>query len=88
MVTNTDVGKAIKVTRIEKDIQGKELGVLSQLSGAFISQVEKGKRVPSFDKFLKLCIALDVNPSYIMLKAEGYAEQRKENASPLVDSNS
>ncbi len=44
----------------------RELARRAQLTEGFLSQLERGKRLPSFDTIIKLSEVLGVNPSTLL----------------------
>lgn len=57
--------KTLKELRLDRLITQTELAKLSNLSRAYISQIEKGQQKPSELTIRKLAKALDVKPEEI-----------------------
>ena len=49
-----EVGKVIKIKRIEKDLKGKELASKVDITEQYMSNIEHGKRNPSLKLLKKL----------------------------------
>lgn len=63
-------GKKIADIRIEKGLSQQELADLSKLQVAYVGRVELGKYSIGLDNFNKICKALDVKMSDILLAIE------------------
>ncbi|MGA2120931.1 MAG: helix-turn-helix transcriptional regulator [Methanoregula sp.] len=56
-------GKILQEQRKAKKISQDKLAKLTGLDRTFISLVENGKRSPTFTTILKICVALEIEPS-------------------------
>lgn len=56
------LGEAIKQSKIPQ----KQLGEMLGISQSCIAHYIKGDILPSLERFVDLCTALDVDPSYIL----------------------
>lgn len=56
-------GKILQEERKAKNISQEKLAKLTGLDRTFISLIENGKRNPTFATILKICSALEINPS-------------------------
>jgi transcriptional regulator with XRE-family HTH domain len=56
-------GKILQEERKAKKISQEKLAKLTGLDRTFISLIENGKRSPSFTTILKICLALEIEPS-------------------------
>jgi transcriptional regulator with XRE-family HTH domain len=56
-------GKILQEERKAKKISQEKLAKLTGLDRTFISLIENGKRSPTFSTILKICSALDLEPS-------------------------
>ena len=56
-------GKILQDERKAKKISQEKLAKLTGLDRTFISLIENGKRSPSFSTILKICAALEIDPS-------------------------
>lgn len=60
------IGGKIKTLRKQKGISQKSLAEQADISYSFMSDIEKGKSNPSFDKLQRICSVLNVDYSYIL----------------------
>ena len=58
-------GKILQDERKAKKISQEKLAALTGLDRTAISLIENGKRSPTFSTILKICSALEVDPSEI-----------------------
>jgi transcriptional regulator with XRE-family HTH domain len=56
-------GKILQDERKAKKLSQEKLAKLTGLDRTFISLVENGKRSPTFSTILKICLALEIDPS-------------------------
>lgn len=56
-------GKILQEERKTKKISQEKLAKLTGLDRTFISLIENGKRSPTFTTILKICSALEIEPS-------------------------
>jgi len=56
-------GKILQEERKAKKISQEKLAKLTGLDRTFISLIENGKRNPTFTTILKICSALEIEPS-------------------------
>jgi transcriptional regulator with XRE-family HTH domain len=56
-------GKILQEERKAKKISQEKLAKISGLDRTFISLIENGKRNPTFTTILKICSALEIEPS-------------------------
>ena len=56
-------GKLLQEQRKAKNISQEKLAKLADLDRTFISLIENGKRNPTFTTILKICSALEIEPS-------------------------
>lgn len=56
-------GRILQEERKAKKISQEKLAKLAGLDRTFISLVENGKRSPTFSTILKICSALEIDPS-------------------------
>ena len=57
------LGKILQDERKAKKISQEKLAKLTGLDRTFISLIENGKRNPTFTTILKICSALEIEPS-------------------------
>lgn len=60
-------GKILQEERKAKKISQEKLAKLTGLDRTFISLIENVKRSPTFSTILKICSALEINPSELFL---------------------
>lgn len=58
----------LKKCRMEKKLSIRELAALSNISKSTIQDVEQGVHLPSLKNYVKLCLALGINPFNNLLK--------------------
>lgn len=73
-----DLGSAIAKRREEKGLSQFRLGLLSQTTQSYISDLESGRRNPSFLILRRIADALECSLSSLLEEAEAYSKQRKE----------
>jgi transcriptional regulator with XRE-family HTH domain len=56
-------GKILQEERKAKNISQEKLAKITGLDRTFISLIENGKRSPTFSTILKICSALEMDPS-------------------------
>ena len=62
-----DIGNAIKLLRKRKDISQKELSNLCGISANALCSIESGGTFPSKSTIAKICNALKIPESYLLL---------------------
>lgn len=62
-----DIGNAIKSLRKRKDISQKELSNLCGISANALCSIESGGTFPSKSTITKICNALEIPESYLLL---------------------
>lgn len=60
------IGGKIKALRKQKGISQKSLAEQSNISYSFLSDIEKERSNPSFDKLQRICSVLNVDSSYFL----------------------
>lgn len=55
------LGRFIVNARAKKNISSRQLAISSEVSAAYMNDIEKGKRVPTFDVLKKIGSALELN---------------------------
>jgi transcriptional regulator with XRE-family HTH domain len=58
-------GKILQEERKTKNFSQEKLAKLTGLDRTFISLIENGKRNPTFTTILKICSALEIEPSQL-----------------------
>lgn len=64
------LGRAVRAIRDEKKISQVQLAEATGLAQAWISQIERGRRNPSWSNVLRLAEGLDVRLSELVERAE------------------
>ena len=80
-----NLGKAIKLCRVQKNIKQTELAELAKISVAYLSLLEQGKRDPSFSTIENIAIALDIPISIIIFLAADSNNELKDLSPELVE---
>lgn len=80
----TLVLKRLKQVRDEAKLSQLELSYKSGVSQNMITYIETGKRTPTLTTLLKLCNALNINPSVLFMEADKQKEQKKQKIIELV----
>lgn len=73
-----DLGTAIAKKRESKGISQFRLGLLCQTTQSYISDLESGRRNPSYLILLRVASALDCELSELLEAAESYSLKRQE----------
>jgi transcriptional regulator with XRE-family HTH domain len=69
-----NLGKAIKLCRVQKNLRQAELAAESGISVSYLSLLEKGKRDPNFSILQSIANALDIPASIIVFLGAEQAE--------------
>ena len=64
------VGRIIAYFRKQKGISQEVLSGLADIGRSHLSAIERGERKPTLETFYKICSALDVNMSTVILRLE------------------
>lgn len=64
------LGKAVEMARVERGMKRTELEEKTQLSYAYLSEIEKGRKYPSQAAIAKLAEALDLTSFELLSRAE------------------
>jgi DNA-binding NtrC family response regulator len=64
------LGRRIKLLRVERSWSLKELAAASGISVSQLSSIERGAHMPSMESLLALCTALEVKPSELLRSIE------------------
>lgn len=68
---NDMIGERLKQARLAAGITQKVVGLEVGVTASQISQIEKGKKFPSLDVFLKMADLFNVAPEYILGRDTG-----------------
>lgn len=74
----------LKAERERQKLSQLELSYRSDVSQNMIAYIESGKRVPSLSTVLKLCNALNINPSELFQDEDEKKNELKEKIVELV----
>lgn len=87
MTTTNEILKLIKSIRKNKKITTTELAQALSLSQSSYSRIELGQQELSLDGFLKICEALEIEPSYFFNSISQNKEiTTKQEALSLIES--
>jgi transcriptional regulator with XRE-family HTH domain len=64
------LGLAVKARRNELDLTQEQLSLRSQLHQRWVSNIETGKRNPSYASIRRLAAGLDITPAELIASAE------------------
>lgn len=67
---NTAVGKTLLSIRTQKGFSQERLAYKSDVDRAFISDIERGVKLPSLTVIFKLALVLEIKPSEIIAAVE------------------
>lgn len=71
-----NIGKAIKLCRTQKNLRQSELAASAQISVAYLSLIEQGKRDPNFSVLQSLSNSLNVPLSILVFLASDSSEMK------------
>lgn len=71
-----NIGKAIKLCRIQKNMRQSELAQASNISVAYLSLIEQGKRDPNFSVLQSISNSLNVPLSILVFLATDSNEMK------------
>lgn len=66
-----DLGRRVKDLRKKQHMTQEELAEKLDMSASFLGHIERGTRIASLETLVKLCIALDTDPSYLLAASTG-----------------
>ncbi|SDZ61240.1 Helix-turn-helix [Evansella caseinilytica] len=69
-VLNFSLGKIIRLRRVSKGMKQETLAELADIDVSYISEIETGKRNPTYNVLYHLARALDTYPSEISKEVE------------------
>ncbi len=64
------VGQVVASFRQEKGVSQEVLSGLADIGRSHLSAIERGQRKPTLETFYRICTALDVNMSTVIIKIE------------------
>lgn len=71
------VGKVISYYRAEKGLSQEVLSGLADIGRTHLSAIERGERKPTLETLYRICTALDVKMSTVMLRIEEEIDLQK-----------
>lgn len=83
-----NIGERIRARRKELGLSLRELGLLTEVSASFLSQVENNQVSPSLNSLQMIAKALQVPMFYFMSESQGSEIVRKDERPQLTFSNS
>lgn len=70
MLDSEAVGKAIAYYRNQKKMSQEVLSGLADIGRSHLSAIERGERKPTLETLYRLCVAMDIKMSTVVLKIE------------------
>ena len=61
-----ELGKRIRESRIQKGYTQQDLANLAEIGVVYLSEIERGIKMPSMNIFIKIIDALDVSADYVL----------------------
>jgi len=61
-----DLGRRVKDLRRKQNLTQEALAEKLNMSASFLGHIERGTRITSLETLVKLCIALDTDPNYLL----------------------
>jgi len=84
-ISVSNIGPTIREARKEKGLTLKTLAAMSNLSVAFISQVERGKTRPSLVSLLQICESLEIQMADVLNNVRKFELYRKAEEPEYID---
>ena len=66
-----DLGRRVKELRRKQNLTQEALAEKLDISTSFLGHIERGTRIASLETLVKLCIALDMDPNYLLAASTG-----------------
>lgn len=63
---DTNLGKQINKTRIDRSLTGEALSELCNINAVYLRQIEGGIKTPSLAVFINICNILRISPNYLL----------------------
>lgn len=76
MLDSITVGKAIAYFRNKKGLSQEVLSGLADIGRSHLSAIERGERKPTLETLYRLCVAMDIKMSDVMIKIEEELQQK------------
>ena len=61
-----DLGRRVNDLRKKQHMTQEELAERIDISASFLGHIERGTRIASLETLVKLCIALETDPNYLL----------------------
>ena len=71
-----DLGHRVKELRRKQNLTQEALAEKLDISASFLGHIERGTRIASLETLVKLCIALDTDPNYLLAASTGSLSRR------------
>ena len=71
-----DLGRRVKELRRKQNLTQEALAEKLDISASFLGHIERGTRIASLETLVKLCIALDTDPNYLLAASTGSLHRR------------
>ena len=78
MLSAITVGKVLQAFRSEKGLSQEVVSGFADIGRTHLSAIERGVRKPTLETFYRICEAMDVRPSIVMLRLEEETEKEKD----------
>lgn len=95
------LGNKIKESRLKKGVTQQELSRAADINEMYLSEIERGVKMPSMNVFTKLIVALDISADYVLRdvtpsgkefvydeltqKLDGLTPQQRKTAADILD---
>ena len=95
------LGNKIKEARALKGLTQQELSRVADINEMYLSEIERGLKMPSMNVFIKIIVALDISADYVLRdvspsgkehvydeltrKLDGLTPQQRKTASDILD---
>lgn len=95
------LGNKIKEARLKKGVTQQELSHAADINEMYLSEIERGVKMPSMNVFTKLIVALDISADYVLRdvtpagkdyvydeltqKLDGLTPQQRKTAADILD---
>lgn len=66
MLNKSDLGMKLRQVRVQKGYTQQRLAEKANMSQVYLGEVERGKKMPSLNSFIRIVEALDVSADYIL----------------------
>lgn len=66
MMNKTDLGIRLRQARLQKGYTQHQLAEKAQISLVYLGEVERGKKMPSLNSFIRIVEALGISADYIL----------------------